>query len=136
MYFGLYDDRMSSLWTAFVPIALFDGADVGRWGKHKSQKFPPYPNASVVDAEARLRRLNGRPVFHAGECISATVNTMAYLNQTGIDLSSFTVRSLGFVDHTSLWALRPSPLGTRAELRAWVGRVLDVPMPNTTDTRK
>lgn len=132
MYFGLYNDRMSALWTAFAPIALFDGANVGRWGKHKSQKFPPYPNASVVDAEARLRRLGGRPVFHAGECISATNKTMAYLHGTGVDLSNFTVRSLGFVDHNSLWALRPSPLGTRAELREWVGRVLDVPMPNAS----
>jgi hypothetical protein len=123
-YIGLHDDRIAELWTAFAPIAHYDGAK-------KTSTFPPYPNSTSKDAEIRLQRVGPRPVFIAGECAEATVITMKYLNATGYDLANFTVRGLGFIDHNSHWGLRPDPLDTRAVLREWVGRVLAVEMPPT-----
>lgn len=87
---------------------------------------PSRPSPAV-----RLRRVRGRPVFVAGECVDATQQAMTFLNSTGVDLSNFTVRGLGFIDHCSHWPLRPDPMGTRAALRQWVGRVLSVAMPPT-----
>ena len=92
------------------------------------QIFPPYPNGTAKDATVRLKRVGPRPVFVAGECQDATGQAMAFLNSTGIDLANFTVLGLGFIDHNSKWPLRPDPMGTRAKLRVWVAKVLDVTM--------
>ena len=121
-YIGLHNDRIAKLWTAFAPIAHYDGA-------HVTSTFPPYPNATAKDATERLGRLGPRPVFVAGECEDATAQAQTFLNQTGLDLANFTVRGLGFIDHNGHWPLRPDPLGTRKELRAWVGKALGVTMP-------
>ena len=80
---------------------------------------------------ARLQRIGPRPVFVAGECEDATGQAMRFLKASGIDLANFTVRGLGFTDHSSVWGLRPDPMGTRNELRAWVGKALGVTMPVT-----
>ena len=129
MFIGLHNDRIAKLWTAFAPIAHFDGAHVTSYGKKPWQIFPPYPNGSAKDATVRLKRVGPRPVFVAGECEDSTVQAMTLLNSTGIDLANFTVLGLGFIDHNGKWPLRPDPMGTRAKLRVWVGKVLGVTMP-------
>ena len=129
MFIGLHNDRIAKLWTAFAPIAHFDGAHVTKYGKKPWQIFPPYPNGTAKDAAVRLKRVGTRPVFVAGECQDATGQAMTFLNSTGIDLANFTVLGLGFIDHDSKCLLRPDPMGTRTKLRVWVAKVLDVTMP-------
>jgi hypothetical protein len=121
-FIGLHNDEISGLWAAFAPASHYDG--VKPW---------PYPNSSAAEATARLKRVGTRPVFVAAECTLATNTTMRYLNGTGVDLSNFTVRGTGFIDHNSFWALRPDPMGTRRALRQWVGRVLSVDMDVDVD---
>jgi hypothetical protein len=107
-FFGLYDDEAAALWAGLLPYSHFDGRDSDQW--------VPYPDHDPASAIARLKRLNGRPLFITEER-NGTLDTAAFLNGSGLELNA-TLMSTGFCNHNDQWTLRPSP--ARDAMRAWV----------------
>lgn len=107
-YIGLHDDSIAKLWRGFVAYSHYDG--VRSWN---------YAGSDRASAIARLRRLNGRPVFVCDE--KGTEQTRDYLVSTGIQ-APYTFVPLGFRNHNDAWVLRDIP--ARRQLRRWLGEVL------------
>lgn len=103
-FIGLHDDETATLWRGFFAYSHYDG--VQRW---------PYEGSDRMSAIARLRRLNGRPVFACHE--GSIAATQEYLAKSGVK-GKFTLRTLPFRNHNDAWALRDIPL--RREARAWL----------------
>lgn len=112
MYVGLYDDTIAYLWKAFAPYSHYDGRSEDQW--------VPYPDHDPASAITRLKRLQNRPVFITEEK-NGTLNTMQFLNSTGLPLDNFQVYSTGFCNHDDQWVLRPS--ATRTLFREWLANV-------------
>ncbi|MFN7923365.1 MAG: hypothetical protein U0Q16_24905 [Bryobacteraceae bacterium] len=108
-FLGLRDDRVASLWRAFLCYSHYDG--VRNW---------PYisPNERE-EALERLRRLNGRPQFICHE--RSTDDIRQYLAGTGVK-APFEIHTLPFRNHNDAWTLRDIPL--RRKLRKWVSEAM------------
>jgi hypothetical protein len=67
--------------------------------------------------------MEGVPKFLTGECDLETRVAYNWLRDAaGVDMTSVTSVGTGFREHTGFWILRPSR--ARAQLRAWVARIL------------
>jgi len=112
MYVGLYDDTIASVWAGFAPYSHYDGRSTDQW--------VPYPYHDPASAIQRLQRLNNRSVFITEER-NGTLDTMEFLNSTGLNLSNFQAYSTGFCNHDDQWVLRPSV--TRTLFRQWLSNI-------------
>jgi hypothetical protein len=108
-YIGLHDDKIASLWRAFVLHSHYDGV-ITNWH---------YAGADRESALVRLKRLHGRPQFISQEL--STDATRMYLEQTGVQ-APFMFQALNYRNHCDDWVLRDLP--ERAKLRAWLKSVL------------
>jgi hypothetical protein len=106
-YIGLRDDETAKLWRAMIAHSHFDG--VRKWN---------YPECDATSARKRLRRLGDRPIYITQEQSVADIE--AFLQETNLNA---TVRALPYPNHTAKWVLKDIP--ERAELRAWLAKVLD-----------
>jgi hypothetical protein len=107
-FIGLHDDRIASLWRAFIAHSHYDGVRTN-WG---------YAGADGAAALERLKRLRGRPQFITHETSTAEVE--GYLRSTGIE-APFTILPIPFRNHSDEWTLRDLP--ERRKLRAWLDAV-------------
>jgi len=105
-FIGLHDDEISKLWAGFIAHSHYEG--VREW-----------PQSDHASALGRLSRLGDRPVWISHE--NSVEETSKYLDSTGVT-APFTLRTFPFPNHTHDWVLKDLPL--RAELRAWVSRVV------------
>ncbi len=108
-YIGLHDDKIASLWRAFVLHSHYDGV-ITNWH---------YAGADRGSALVRLKRLDGRPQFVSQEV--STDATRIYLEQTGVK-APFTFQALSCRNHSDDWVLRDLP--ERGKLRSWLKSVL------------
>jgi len=104
-YIGLHDDRIASLWRAFIPCSHYDGV-ITNW---------PYPGADRESALVRLGRLAGRPQFICQE--GSTRATEDWLRSVGAK-ARFTFAELPFRNHSDQWVLRD--VSARRAVRQWL----------------
>ena len=108
-YIGLRDDKIASLWRAFILHSHYDGVRT-KW---------PYADADRASALTRLKRLRGRPQFISQE--NSVEDIQNYLEQTGVK-APFEFQALSFPNHCDDWVLRDLP--ERTKLRTWLRSVL------------
>jgi len=108
-YIGLNDDKISSLWRAFICHSHYDGVRE-KW---------PYAGADRASALVRLQRLGNRPQFISHE--RSTSETEAWLKSTGMP-GRWTFEPLPFRNHSAEWALCDLPI--RQKVREWLKAVL------------
>jgi hypothetical protein len=104
-YIGLHDDRIASIWRAFIPFSHYDGV-ITNW---------PYPGADRASALERLRRLAGRPQFICQE--GSTKATEAWLRSAGVN-APFRFTEVPFRNHSDQWVLRD--VSARRAVRRWL----------------
>ena len=114
-YIGLYNDNISSLWSAFAPTSHYDGVKSWDFSNTRGLNLTTYRRQALK----RLQRIGDRPVWVSAECDLATGAARRYLEGTGVNLSNFVIRGTGFSDHNSFWSLRPDPKHVRRDLRVW-----------------
>ena len=107
-YLGLYNDRISSLFSSFFLYAHCDGEFKG-----------PYPEDDPRDVHRRLIRLRGRPTFLCNCDVRAETRDVTALCPPGA-CAGIEYASTPFRNHNDQWLLRPS--GARARARDWLRR--------------
>jgi hypothetical protein len=108
-FIGLNDDKIASLWRAFICHSHYDGV-IEKW---------PYAGADRASALVRLRRLGNRPQFISQE--GSTAATEEWLRSTGI-AGRWTFEPFPFRNHSAEWTLCDLPI--RRKVRAWLHDVL------------
>lgn len=126
-FIGLHDDKIASLWTAFVSHDHFDGAK--RWGTEWGSPLEKYQK----QARERLERVAHRPYLVSQHgSIKASEN---FVRSSATETSNFVFstidarRALGSFPnefakaaHTDRWLSKPSSYRTRTW--QWINRVV------------
>lgn len=108
-YIGLRNDKIASLWKAFIAHSHYDG--VYQW---------QYADSDRDSAIKRLQRLDGRPQWISHEL--SLDDTKEFIESTGIK-AQFHFMPLPYRNHTDTWVLRNIP--ERKQLREWLTTVLN-----------
>lgn len=110
-YLGLHDAETAQLWRGFICYSHYDG--VRRWN---------WSGTDTESANARLKRLAGRPQFVCGEAANAEETRLFLERSDLLGAGDFTFLCTGFRNHNDAWILRPSE--ARTKLREWFREVV------------